>query len=136
MSFSESQLDTDTHLTSNEVLNKLSIGCRATLLVSMDKGGCLYGDDGASKQSVDDHVLLSAAQNLGAEEELNKRHSDHNVDLVHEGTMSILSSSVGGSKRYDARVFSVPIQQVLSLQIVQYLERGGGRGWKVKHIFQ
>ena len=81
----------------------------------MDKGGSLDGDDGACKQSVDDHERLRAAQDLWAEEKLDERDSYHYVHLVSECSEAVLS---GGGKRDDTRVFSVPVQQTLPLQVV------------------
>ena len=84
----------------------------------MDKGGILYGDDGTCKQSVDDHERLSAAQDLGAEEKFDKRDSYHYVHLVSERNEAVLSGGGVGGKRDDTSVFSVPVQQILSLQVV------------------
>ena len=78
------------HLAADKIADKLSIGCWATLLVTMDKGRGFDGDDRPSEQPINTHILLCVAKNLRTEEKFNKCNSYHHVNFVSDGDGSLV----------------------------------------------
>lgn len=93
------------YLTADKVVDKLGVGCRAILLVAMDKGGRFDGDHRPGEQTIDTQVLLRAAENLRTEQKLHKCYSNHHVHFVCDGAGLVVCRSVGCIREHALLIF-------------------------------
>ena len=78
---------TATYLTLHEVSNELCVRHRGQFLVGVQEGSATEGNHWTWKQSEDAEVLVNGSQDLGREEEIDKRDPDHDIDVVSLATL-------------------------------------------------